>query len=131
MTGHPHRPWFVRLALMTLCLPLTAGCSGTTSSTVVTATTTRSTLDISEKEPVVLTKALAEKMKPDMSFEQVLEVLKNATQDQPSVKHRVDGLFPKEKITKRYELTLKQGQRKLLLIFVENKLREKNPEYLE
>ena len=121
----------MRLALLSVSLSTVAGCSGTTSSTTVTATTTRSTLDISEGEPIVLTKALAEKLKPEMSLEQVLEVLQTATKDQPKVKHRVDGLFPKGPTTKRYELNLKQGQHKLFLIFIENKLREKNPEYLE
>lgn len=125
MTGEPQCRWFIHSVLLVTALLLVAGCSGVRRSTLEQPNKTTSTIEIKEDQPVFVSKALGDRLKSDMTVQQALSALEAAAQDQPLVKSNLEALVPKDTVKQRYELTITQGKRKLKLIFVENKLREK------
>jgi len=85
-----------------------------------------------ESDPPVLSKAVAGRIKPGMSQKEVLSVLQDAARDTPTAKSQIEATVLQGKLNSiRYDLTVIQGKRKLVLAFKDNKLVDKTQEGLE
>jgi hypothetical protein len=107
------------------------GCGGGTPASPSHVGTT-TTVKLPESDPPVLTKAVADQIRPGMTQEEVLVILRNAARDTPSAKSSVEAAYSQGKMNPiRYDLTLSQGTRKLALAFKAEKLAEKKQEGLD
>ena len=113
---HPTAVVFAILAL--------AGCGKEPAAPTADMGTT-ATLVLPESDPPVLTPAVAEWMKPGIAQEDALAVLRDATRDTPSARSSVETVVTQGKMNPiRYDLTVGQGPRKLVLAFKGGKLVE-------
>jgi hypothetical protein len=122
---------FIPPAALVAWLGVVAGCGRSTpvSSKDVGTTTT---VGLPESDPPVLTQAVADRIKPGMSQDEALAILQDAARDTPSAKSSVEAAVTQGKLNNiRYDLTISQGKRKLVLAFRDNKLADKNQEGLE
>lgn len=77
-------------------------------------------------DPPVLSKAVAERIKPGMSQEEVLGILREAGRNAPAVGTLLDNMVAQGKVNPiLYDLTVTQGKRKLVLAFRDANLVEK------
>lgn len=130
MTDQP-RPRFVVLACLLAWLSVVAGC-GPSTPTLPQDVGTTATVGLPESDPPVLSKAVAQGIKSGMSQDDVLSILQEAARDTPSAKSSVETAVTLCKLnTIRYDLTVTQGERKLVLAFRDNKLMDKAQEGLE
>jgi hypothetical protein len=118
------------VSLVAWLLPV-AGCARSTPAPPKDVGTT-ATVGLPESDPPVLSRAVADRIRPGMSQEDVLAVLQDAARETPSAKSSVEAAVTQGKMnTIRYDLTVTQGKRKLVLAFRDNKLVEKAQEGLE
>jgi hypothetical protein len=112
-------------------LPLVAGCEQS-SPTLPKDVGTTTTVGLPEGDPPVLTKAVSDRIKPGMPQQEVLAILQDAARGTPAAKTSVDAAVTQGRLNNiRYDLTLTQGNRKLVLSFRDNKLSDKKQEGLE
>lgn len=121
--------------LVLMCLPISlptlVGCQPSAPTLSKDAGTT-ATLGLPESDPPVLTKAVVERIKPGMSQDEVLGILQDAASNTPTAKSSLEPVITQSKLnTIRYDLTITQGKRKLVLAFNNAKLTEKKQEDLE
>jgi hypothetical protein len=85
-----------------------------------------------DSDPPVLTKAVADRIKPGMSQEEVLGMLQEAGKHTTTAGSLLDNMVTQGKANPvRYDLTVTQGKRKLVLAFRDAKLLEKKQAGLE
>jgi hypothetical protein len=100
------------------------GCS-TETPTLPGNVGTTSTVELPESTPPVLTKAVADRIRPGMTQEEVLVILRDASRETPSAKTSIEAAHTQSKLnTIRYDLTIVQGKRRLVLAFRTEKLTE-------
>ena len=122
---------FISLATLVTLLGIVTGC-GPSTPTLPKDVGTTTTVDLPESNPPVLTQAVADRIKPGMSQDEVLAILQDAAPDTPSAKSSVEAAVTQGKLNNiRYDLTISQGKRKLVLAFRDNKLAEKTQDGLE
>jgi hypothetical protein len=110
---------------------LLIGC-GQNASTLPSNAGTTAKLELPESDPPVLTKAIADRIRPGMSQEEVLALLRDAARDTPSAKSSLETIYTQGKLNNvRYDLTLTQGKRKLVLAFKSDALTDKKQEGFE
>ncbi len=101
-------------------------------ATALKETETTAEVRLPESNPPVLSKAVADRIKPGMSQEEVLGILHEAGKNTPAVGSLLDNMVTQGKANPiRYALTVTQGKRKLVLAFRDAKLVEKDQEGLE
>ena len=84
---------------------------------------TSTTVGLPESDPPVLTKAVADRMQPGLSQDESLSILQDAARGTPTAKSSVDAAVTQGKLNDiRYDLTITQGPRKLVLSFKDHKL---------
>jgi hypothetical protein len=111
-------------------LPTLVGCGQGTPSLPKGAGTTAEVM-FPESDPPVLSPAVADRIKPGMSWEEVLGILQDAARDTPAAKSNLDPVAALGKLNSlRFDLTVTQGKRKLVLRFRDGKLAEKTQEGL-
>jgi hypothetical protein len=111
----------VILSLPLLLIGLTA-CHRSSDVTVVTVGTTAD-MQFSDSGPAVVTKALADRLEPGMSQDDAISVVRDAAEQSPAAKSTIETIVAQSKLnTIRYDLTLSQGKRKLVLRFQDGKL---------
>lgn len=119
------------LVWLPVALPTLVGCQPSAPTLSKEAGTTAA-VELPESDPPVLTKAVAERIKPGMSQEEVLGILQKAGSNTPTAKSSLEVVGTQGKLnTIRYVLTVTQGKRKLVLAFKNAKLAEKKQEGLE
>lgn len=124
---------FQVLPLMCLpaLLPLLVGCQRS-PPTWTKETGTTAEVGLPDSNPPVLSKTVADRIKLGMSQEEVLSLLQDAGRNTPAAKSSLEAAATQAKLNSiRYDLTVTQGKRKLVLAFREAKLAEKKLEGLE
>jgi hypothetical protein len=122
---------FLPLAAMVALLGVIAGCTQRAPAPSKDAGTT-SQLGLPESDPPVLTRAAADRIKPGMSQDEALAILQDAARNTPSAKSSIDTAVTQGKLNNiRYDLTIRQGKRKLVMNFRDGKLVDKTQEGLE
>jgi hypothetical protein len=92
---------------------------------------TSTAIALNETEPPVLTKAITTKIRPGLSQEEVLSLLQDAARNTPAA-GSLDSAVALGKLNDiRFDLTVSQGNRKLVLAFRNRKLVDKTQEGLE
>lgn len=84
-----------------------------------------------ESDSPALTQAVADRIQPGMSQDEVLAMLQDVAQGTPSAKTSLEHARRQGSNNIRYVLTINQGKRKLVLTFQDDKLADKNQEGLE
>lgn len=85
-----------------------------------------------ESNPPVLSKAVADRIKPGMSQDEVVGILLDAAKNSPTAKTSIENTVTLVKLNSvRLDLTVSEGKRKLVLAFRNAKLTEKKQEGLE
>jgi hypothetical protein len=103
---------------------LIAGC-GRPAAPPPAGVGTTASVGLPESEPPVLSAALADRLKPGMAQGEVLQTLADAAKDTPSARSTLDAVVKQGGLNNvRYELTVTQGKRTLVLRFRDNKLVE-------
>ena len=93
---------------------------------------TSATVGLPESQLPVLTKAIADRMRPGLSQDEALTILQDAALDTPSAKSSVEAAVVQGKLNSiRFDLTITQGPRKLVLAFKDGKLVDKTQEGME
>jgi hypothetical protein len=93
---------------------------------------TTSEVQLPESDPPVLTKAVADRIRTGMAQEEVLAILRDAARETPAAKSSLELAYTQGKLnTVRYDLTLAQGRRRLVLAFKSATLAEKTVEGLD
>jgi len=93
---------------------------------------TTSYVQFTESNPPFLTEALARRIRPGMPQEEVLVILRDAAQNTPSAKSSIETAYTTGKLNpSRYDLTIAEGKRKLVLAFKAEKLAEMKQEGLD
>jgi hypothetical protein len=110
------------LVRMAALLAIVAGC-GRFGTAIV---------DLSESDPPVLSAAVGARVKVGMSQEEVLAVLRDAATGTPSAQSSLEEAVTQGRwYGSRYDMTVTQGKRELVLTFRGGKLVEKKQERLE
>ncbi len=131
MFCHSCRFRILLLACLAASLPTLVGCQQS-SPTLSKEAGTTAAIGLPESESPVLSKAVADRIKPGMSQEEVLAILQEAASNTPSAKSLLENAVIQGKLNNfRYDLTITQGKRKLVLVFREARLAEKKQEGLE
>ncbi|HEV2969130.1 MAG TPA: hypothetical protein VGY55_04010 [Pirellulales bacterium] len=92
---------------------------------------TSTAIALGETEPPVLTKAIADRIRPGLSQEEVLSLLQDAARNTRAA-GSLDSAVALGKLNDiRFDLTVSQGKRKLVLAFKDRKLVDKTQEGLE
>jgi hypothetical protein len=113
------------IALSTLML---VGCRQSETPNVGTT----AEVQMPETDPPVITKALAERMQPGLAQADALSILQDAARQLPSVKSYTDFIVVSGNLNPiRYDLTVRQGNRKLILAFKDGKLAAAQQDGLE
>lgn len=121
----------LRVFLLASLLATLVGCQQS-PPTVSKETGTTAEVGLPESDPPVLFKAVADRIKPGMSQEEALAILQDAGKNTPSARSSLETIVTQGKLnTIRYDLTISQGKRKLVLAFRDGKLVEKKQEGLE
>jgi hypothetical protein len=109
-----------------------AGC-GSARPTIPDHIGTSTTIVLPESDPPVITKALADRIRPGMNQEEVLALLRDAGRPKEQAKSLVEVAEFQGKLNSiRYDLSVWQGKtRKLSLSFKAEKLVEKKQEGLD
>jgi hypothetical protein len=116
--------------LLASSLPVLVGCGQDTPSLPKGAGTTAEVM-FPESDPPVLTRGNADRIQPGMSWEEVIGTLQDAARDTPAAKSQLEPVAALGKLNSlRYDLTVAQGKRKLVLRFRDGKLAEKTQEGL-
>jgi hypothetical protein len=116
------------LASFAFCYPFVAGCGKGDDFVQVTKddVRTNTTMELPETDPPILTKALAEQIKPGISQMDAWRVLQSASRDERTAKSLVDSAIIKKMVDNvEHNITIKQGKLKLALVFKGDKLVEK------
>jgi hypothetical protein len=92
------------------------------------ATSLQQTIVLPESNPPVLTQAVADRIKQGMSRDEVLAILRGAARDTPPAKASLEGVVIGQGT---FNIAISQGKRKLVLVFRDSKLADKNPEGLQ
>ena len=93
---------------------------------------TTSTVELPESTPPLLTKAVADRIRQGMTQGEVLGILLDASRDTPTAKPLVELASTQSKLNPiRYDLTIVQAGRRLVLAFRSEKLAEKTLEGLD
>jgi hypothetical protein len=93
---------------------------------------TTAMVQLPESTPPVLTKAVGDRIRQGMTQEEVFAILRDASRDTPSAKSSIETAFTQAKLnTIRYDLTITQGKRRLVLAFRAEKLAEKKLDGLD
>ena len=130
MVCRPRRFWLIFSLGLLSSLPTLVGCGQGTPSLPKEAGTTAEVM-FPESDPPVLSPAVADSIKPGMSWEEVLGILQEAARDTPAAKSQLEPVAAQGKLNSlRYDLTVAQGKRKLVLRFRDGKLAEKTQEGL-
>ena len=125
------RTWPLLLACLASWLPVLGGCGQGTPSLPKEVGTTAEVM-FPESDPPVLSRMTADRIKTGMSWEEVLGVLQDAARDTPAAKSQLEPVAAQGKLNSaRYDLTVTQGKRKLVLRFRDGNLGEKTQEGLE
>jgi hypothetical protein len=112
-------------APLLISLSIIVGC-GQDTPTLPTNVGTTAELRLPESDPPVLTKAVADRIRLGMSQEGVISFLRDAARDTPSARSSVEAMSTQSKLNNiRYDLTLTQGPRKLVLAFKADALVDK------
>ncbi len=110
---------------------MVAGCERTSPAPSKDVGTT-TTVVLPESDPPVLSKLVADRLKSGMPQEEALVVLQDAARSTPSARSSVEAVVAQGKLNNiRYDLTVTQGKRKLVLAFRDNKLVEMKEEGLK
>jgi hypothetical protein len=119
------------LTCLAATLPTLVGCQKSPPTLPKEAGTTAE-VGIPESDPPFLSKALADRIKPGMSQEEVVGILQDAAKNVPSAGSSLENVADLSKLNNvRFDLTVSQGKRKLVLAFRNAKLLEKKQEGLE
>lgn len=109
---------------LVVALLVLAGCGKEPAAPTADVGTT-ATLVLPESDPPVLTPAVAGRMKPGIAQDDALDVLREAARDTPSARSSVETVVAQGRMNPiRYDLTVGQGPRKLVLAFKGGKLVE-------
>jgi hypothetical protein len=118
------------MVFLLVCL-LLVGCQPSPPTSSKEAGTTAE-IGLPESDPPVLSKAVADRIRPGMSQEEAVGILQDAAKDTPAVKSTLENVVTLSKLNNvRLDLTVSQGRRKLALAFRDAKLVEKKQEGLE
>lgn len=123
----------VLLALTGVNLLLPVGCGQPAPAPPLSKEVgTTATVGLPASDPPVLSRTLAERIKPGMTQDAVLSILQDAASATPSAKSMIDAAATQARLNNlRYDLTVMQGKHKLVLGFREQKLAEMRQEGFE
>jgi hypothetical protein len=122
---------FALLFALLACHLALAGC-GQSEPPLSENVGTTSEIEFPVADPIMLSKDLADRIKPGMSVEEAMAILQDAVRSNPSARSMVDVAVTQAKLNNiRYDLTVTQGKRKIVLAFRDKKLTEKKQEGLE
>ena len=126
ITASPHAARALLVALSVL-----AGC-GRDGPAVSPDAGTTAELQLPESNPPVLTRAVADRIRPGMPQEAVLSLLRDAARDTPSARSSLETVSTQGKLNNiRYNLTVSQGKGVLKLAFKDAALVDKEQSGLE
>jgi hypothetical protein len=109
-------------------LPVGSGCTRKAAAPLPNKVGTSAAVELPETGAPMLTKAVADRIQPGMAQADALAVLQEASASNSLINAAVNH----GKLNNiRYDLTVTQGKRKLVLHFKDNKLVEKSQEGLE
>jgi hypothetical protein len=109
-------------------LPIGSGCTKKETAPLSSNVGTSATVQLPEIGMPMLTKVVADRIQPAMAQADALAVLQEASASNSLINAAVN----QGKLNNiRYDLTVTQGKRKLVLHFKDNKLVEKSQEGLE
>jgi hypothetical protein len=131
MQNQFHFRSLILLISLTGLLPMFSGCSRKAASPP-SIVGTSATLVLPDSDPPVLSKSLADRIQTNMSQDDVLAILQQAAQNTSTAKSSVDAIATQGRLNDvRFDLTVMQGKRKLVLAFKDRKLAEKSQEGIE
>ncbi len=121
----------IRLTLFLVSLVGIAGCRSD-NPPIPSYVGTTTEIVIPESNPPVLTRALADKIRPGMAQREILAALREAGSATELARSLVETAELQGKLNNiRYDLSISQGNRKLSLSFKAEKLLEKKQEGLD
>jgi hypothetical protein len=121
-----------RLSLLRTLVVVLLAMSGCEKNALPKDVGTSATVGLPEGQPPVLTKTLADRLRPGLSQVEALTILQDAALETPSAKSSVEAAVVQGKLNSiRYDLTITQGLRKLVLVFKDGKLVDKTQEGME
>jgi hypothetical protein len=130
MAWHARCRRWLPAPLLTAVLALVGCGTDRTASTSDVGTT--AWIQFPEGNPPLLTRALADRLRPGMAQDEALDILRGAARDTPAAKSMIEATDLQGRLNpNRYDLTVAEGKVRLILAFKAKKLAEKKVEGLD